>query len=584
MQGREELAQRYRDEARQRAEQALRLPGGISRNALTPSAVPVIGHAILSTLTRAPSKRTSENSTSLRLLALMGGFGRVAGLTRAGELLMLRQHIKAKGPQVRQDNRKLAIASLIWNSSHLTWLSFLSWWLVQLQRKSVKGILFMSYVEFDESSSNLKVAEWNEELRAHGPSWAGRLKLGRPTQSKGKENVKVFCARLHFSFVVHGTLTGNKYMCISGSLPVPLQGADRSTARATHHVLKQARAVPLLESFADFVLLAVSASQSDRASSNLKYLRALFLFEPRACHLQAFCTVYCTNTSVMNATKVSDADYRGTSHLGLAMRPVGSAADIRRIWAEGIEKRLKVRPDAPPPPDDDPRVVARRRLLHALLPPAESRTNARRFAILDTLVNGGIEDGALEHCGPVTDIRSMCEHIASALLPGPVPQLQMGRWLRNLTPQRDRIALEFLRHRSRGIEDMVGEAFAGYHVHEFHVHCEHRCTCQMYGSQRRFQWPPGRGGQWRGEAGGRRLAQEECKSQDRCSELVRNSPAEADVSSGAGFETCSAFGQPLVACERARFSCVGVAAASAWHTATWPSIPDSPGRFGSGHR
>ena len=154
MQGREELAQRYRDEARQRAEQALRLPGGISRNALTPSAVPVIGHAILSTLTRAPSKRTSENSTSLRLLALMGGFGRVAGLTRAGELLMLRQHIKAKGPQVRQDNRKLAIASLIWNSSHLIWLSFLSWLLVQLQRKSVKGILFMSDVEFDESSSN----------------------------------------------------------------------------------------------------------------------------------------------------------------------------------------------------------------------------------------------------------------------------------------------------------------------------------------------------------------------------------------------------------------------------------------------
>ena len=205
--GREELAQRYRDEARQRAEQALRLPGGISRNALTPSAVPVIGHAILSTLTRAPSKRTSENSTSLRLLALMRGFGRVAGLTRAGELLALRQHMKSKGPQAnRQDDRKLAIASLIWNNSHLIWLSFLSWLLVQLQTKSVKGILFMSYVEFDESSSNLKVAEWKQELGE--PVEEGNAQ-GKGTTSKGKETVKVFCARQHFSFVVHGKLTGN---------------------------------------------------------------------------------------------------------------------------------------------------------------------------------------------------------------------------------------------------------------------------------------------------------------------------------------------------------------------------------------
>ena len=69
------------------------------------------------------------------------------------------------------------------------------------------------------------------------------------------------------------------------------------------------------------------------------------------------------------------------------------------------------------PAPDDPRVVARRRLLRTLIPPTESTTNARRFAILDTVANGGIEDGVIEHCGPASaaKIRGMSELIASAL-------------------------------------------------------------------------------------------------------------------------------------------------------------------------
>ena len=151
MKGREDLAKRRRDKAHEQAEQAMRLPGGMALEALSPSALPVVGHAILSALTRRAPKHT-ENTSSLRCLALMGGFGRVAGLTRAAEFLCLRHSMNKCHVNTKTENRKVAIASLIWNSAHLIWLSLLSWLLVQLQFGAVRGILFMSYVEFDESA------------------------------------------------------------------------------------------------------------------------------------------------------------------------------------------------------------------------------------------------------------------------------------------------------------------------------------------------------------------------------------------------------------------------------------------------
>ena len=434
--GRAKLAEERRQRKAEADTKIQSLPGGMQLSQLQSApGLGVVGRAIVSALSR--RQTSARNHLSLSMLALMGGFGTPAHLPKIGELLCMRQNFKV-GKSYMLDERKLAIAALTWNSTHLIWLSFLNWMLAQLKLKTVKGILFMSYVEFDESSSSLKLAEWRREMGQ--PDAEEPPKLGRQSKrSEGDQTVKVFLARQHYAFVVQGELTQNKYVCIFGSLPVPLQGADRSTARATHHCLRQARAVPVLESFAEWFHLVVSASCSDKASSNLKFLRARVFFEPRACHLQAFCTVHVNSTALQNAMKVSDPDYTGIINTALAMKPAGSARGLRMILVDCMEKRFRHRGFAQLPKPDDPRVVHRRRLLHLLLPPTESVELARRYAILDSVLNGGIQDGVYEHYGPANaaDIRAMCELMASAVLPGPPPIFQRGRWMRNAKPVRE---------------------------------------------------------------------------------------------------------------------------------------------------
>ena len=58
---------------------------------------------------------------------------------------------------------------------------------------------------------------------------------------------------------------------------------------------------------------------------------------------------------------------------------------------------------------------------------------------MDSIANGGIQDGVYEHYGPAdaAGIQAMCELMASALLPGPPPIFQRGRWMRNTKPARE---------------------------------------------------------------------------------------------------------------------------------------------------
>ena len=354
-----------------------------------------------------------------------------------------RQYIMSRSVSQATASTDRAVASLVLQAVAGLWCSFLNFIQQLIHSGQWKGLLFSVARRYDETPLRLRVNVKSET---------------QPDETSGVAKVPKAAKIMQSEFYIHAVLQhvqSGRPVHLKGKVPTYLQCLQTTKAQQISQCQQAVmREVPNLRSTADCFLMRHMFVTTDRFGANLsaeKDLQSKFAGETSHKPFgwtQSSCVVHMVSSCEKAMSDVLGGHTGGMISVGLAMWTVGATKELRKCLMSIFEEELQIRVG-------EARGHQHRRALYDLFLPLDDSTcteinspdkkkrrkysqrdAARRRAIISHYLNGdvGPDSPGIIHWSKVPlsreDLLKEIEILlVPALIPGPCPVLNRGKWL-----------------------------------------------------------------------------------------------------------------------------------------------------------
>jgi len=364
-----------------------------------------------------------------------------------------RQCIMSRSVSQATSGTDRIVASLVLQAVGGLWCSFLSFIQQLIRSGQWKGLLFSVARRYDETPLRLRVNSKSETQQDSQDATSGQSGLD-PSVAKVPKAAKIMQSEFFIHAVLQHVQSGRP-VHLKGKVPTFLQCLQTTKAQQISQCQQAVMSeVPNLRSTADCFLMRQMFVTTDRFGANLsaeKDLQSKFAGETSHKPFgwtQSSCVVHMVSSCEKAMSDVLGGHTGGMISVGLAMWTVGATKELRKCLMSVFEEELQIRVG-------EARGHQHRRALYDLFLPLDDSTcteinnpekkkrrkysqrdTARRRAIISHYLNGDVGPDSLGiiHWSKVPlsreDLLQEIELLlVPALIPGPCPVLNRGKWL-----------------------------------------------------------------------------------------------------------------------------------------------------------